>query len=63
MLKLNVPPAHTGLVLVAFAVGPAVIVTVVVDVFEQPLALTVTVYTPLIAVVAFVMVGFCTVEV
>ena len=59
MLKLNVPPAQTGLVFVAFAVGPAVTVAVVVDVDEQPFKLTVTVYTPPIAVVAFVMVGFC----
>jgi hypothetical protein len=59
VLKLNALPAQTGLVLVAFAFGPAETVTVVVEVLEHPFALTVTVYTPLIVVEALVSVGFC----
>ena len=51
-------PAHTGELLPAVAVGKGLTVTVVDEVVLHPPEVTVTVYTPLIAVVAFVMEGF-----
>ena len=56
-------PAQTGELLAAVAVGNAFTVTVVEEVVLHPLTVTVTVYTPLIAAVAFVTLGFLTAEV
>ena len=47
----------------AVAVGKVFTVTAVLDVLVQPFAVTVTVYVPLIVVVAFVRMGFCNADV
>ena len=63
VFKLNEFPEHNGPVLDAEAAGRGLTVTLTLDVLVQPLAVTVTVYVPLMAVVAFVRTGFCTAEV
>jgi hypothetical protein len=63
VVRLIVFPLQTGELLPALAVGALLTVTTTLEVVKQPLTVTVTVYVPLIAVVAFVLVGFCAVEV
>ena len=62
-LKFMLDPVHTGLLLLALATGPAVRTTLVVATDTQPFApVTVTLYVPPIADVAFAITGFCCVE-
>ena len=59
-VKFNVEPSHTGLLLMAVAMGLALTTAVVVTASEtQPLELvTISVYTPEAAIVAFAIDGF-----
>ena len=62
-VRFNVVPAQIGPLFPAVAAGKAFTVALVVAMDVHPEALvTVTVYTPLIATVAFVLLGFCCVE-
>ena len=62
-VRFKVVPAQTGPSLPAVGVGNALTVALVVAVEVQPEAfVTVTVYTPDMAVVAFALLGFCTAE-
>ena len=56
-------PTQTGLLLLAAADGKGFTTAAIVAVAEQLLLVTVTVYVPLAAVAALVIVGFCSVEV
>jgi hypothetical protein len=58
-VRLSAFPAQIGLLLAADATGLGLTVTAVVAVEEQPVAaVTVTVYVPVAAVVAFAILGF-----
>ena len=61
--RFNVCPTQSGELLDAVAVGVVFTVTFTLEVLVHPLAVTETVYVPLIAVVALVRVGFCAVDV